>query len=56
MPYKIEIDHEEEGWKVIKRNSIETEDGLEDETLAVFYNQHLAQIFVDTMNELDKKM
>lgn len=56
MAYKIETDHEGKTWKAIKEDTIETENGLEDELLAVFYNPHLAQIFVDTMNEITKKM
>ena len=50
MAYKIEVDHEEEAWKVINEDSIETEDGFEDELLAIFYNPNLAQLFVDTLN------
>lgn len=51
MAYKIEIDHEEEAWKVINENSIETEDGFEDELIAIFYNPSSARVFVNHMNQ-----
>lgn len=51
MAYKIEIDYEEEAWKVINENSIETEEGFEDELIAVFYTHSLALLFVNLMNQ-----
>jgi hypothetical protein len=50
MLYEIEVDHDDESWKVIAKHAIKTEEGFEDSLVAVFYDQRHLNIFMKVLN------
>ena len=45
MLYEIKVNHDDESWEVIAKHSIESEEGAEDELVAVFYNKEQLNSF-----------
>lgn len=53
MLYEIKVNHDDESWEVIAKHSIESEEGAEDELVAVFYNKEQLKSFKKTLNIQD---
>lgn len=50
LKYSIEVNEELEGYDIIERDSIETEEGNGDRVMATFYEKDEAYVFVNILN------
>jgi len=54
MLYEIKVNQDDESWEVIAKHSIESEEGVEDELVAVFYDKKQLNAFTRVLQQEQK--